>query len=214
MADFAAFTPEAARELLSFMRQMKAMGFALKAGDTTVPNTNATPWYVSNSSGQEIPAYACMQATGTTTIGDRTFITVGQPADVSGAAGGFMFNGPRAIAAGGQGVGHAGPVVKALGDGSTATAGDAWGPAVGQWYIEPKADLTEGGHWFRMIGDDNVATDVVRVLTINNGEVVTVITDLRVDGVTVQKKTRDVIVIPTAAESGWTTWHTGESCPT
>ena len=88
MADFAAFTPEAARELLSFMRQMKAMGFALKAGETTVPNTNATPWYVSNSTGQEKSTYTCMQAIGTTKIGDRTFITVGQRADVTGADGG------------------------------------------------------------------------------------------------------------------------------
>lgn len=214
MADFAAFTPELARELVAFMRQMKAMGFALKAGNTVQANNTPTPWYVKNNSGEEIPAYACMQATGTEDVGGRTFIAVGKPANVDGSTGGYLFNGPRAIEADGFGVGHPGPIVTALTDGSTVTAGDEWGPASGQWYIETKADLTEGGHWFRAIGADSVATDTARIFTINNGEVITVVTDLRVDGVTVQKKTRDVICIPTGAESDWTTWHTGESCPT
>lgn len=44
------------------------------------------------------------------------------------------------------------------------------------------------------------------------GEAVTVVTDVRVNGLELQKKTRQVWVIKADAESAWTTWHTGTQC--
>jgi hypothetical protein len=44
-------------------------------------------------------------------------------------------------------------------------------------------------------------------------EAQTVVTDFRVNGNTLQIKTRSVRVIPAGAESGWTTKHTGTTCP-
>ena len=47
----------------------------------------------------------------------------------------------------------------------------------------------------------------------SRGEVQQVVTDFRVTGVTLQIKTRDILVFPDGAESGWTTIHTGTTCP-
>ena len=44
------------------------------------------------------------------------------------------------------------------------------------------------------------------------GVAVTVVTDVRVSGLELQKKTRQVWVIKADAESAWTTWHTGTQC--
>lgn len=38
------------------------------------------------------------------------------------------------------------------------------------------------------------------------------VTDVQVSGVELQKKTREEYVMASGAESGWTTWHTGEAC--
>jgi len=40
----------------------------------------------------------------------------------------------------------------------------------------------------------------------------TVISDLRVDGLTLQKKTKTEYTLELPAESDWTTWHTGDDC--
>lgn len=133
-------------------------------GAGNLPQLNQALIYVHNVSGEEIPAYACMQATGTEVIGDRTYIQVDQPADSNGDAGGFLFNGSRAIGVDGNGIGFPGPHVKALGDGSTATAGDRWAPTASQWTIAPDAD-----GFLICAGDDDVETDVVRVISIGGG---------------------------------------------
>lgn len=41
----------------------------------------------------------------------------------------------------------------------------------------------------------------------------TVITDYRINGLTLQKKTRTITIIAAEAESAWTTVHTGTTCP-
>ena len=44
------------------------------------------------------------------------------------------------------------------------------------------------------------------------GIVETVLTDFRVNGVTLQVKTRDIVVAAASTESAWTTRHTGTAC--
>jgi hypothetical protein len=51
------------------------------------------------------------------------------------------------------------------------------------------------------------------VTDISSVEVQTVVTAFQVTGVTLQIKTRDIIVIPDGDESAWTTVHTGTECP-
>ena len=144
------------RQLLADMQLIKSI--VLGNQNTQQPQLGPAPIYVTNVSGEEIPAYACMQCTGTAVIGNRTYIQVDQPADSTGEAGGFLFNSPRAIAIDANGIGFAGPHVKALGDGSVATAGDKWGPVASAWTVADDADGI-----FVVIGDDDVATNVVRL---------------------------------------------------
>jgi hypothetical protein len=144
------------RQLLADMQLIKSI--VLGNQNTQQPQLGPAPIYVTNVSGEEIPAYACMQCTGTEVIGNRTYIQVDQPADSTGEAGGFLFNSPRAIAIDANGIGFAGPHVKALGDGSVATAGDKWGPVASAWTVADDADGI-----FVVIGDDDVATNVVRL---------------------------------------------------
>lgn len=42
---------------------------------------------------------------------------------------------------------------------------------------------------------------------------VEVVTDVRVSGTEFQKKTRSIYVLSAGAESAWTVWHTGSTCP-
>lgn len=155
VADYGFFTPQTASKILTRLATLESAVFG--GGSSVVPQLGPPAIYVHNVSGEEIPAYACMQCTGTEVIGNRTYIQVNKPADSTGEAGGFLFNSPRAIAIDGNGVGFAGPHVKALGDGSAATAGDRWAPVASNWEI---ADSTSG--FLICIGDDSVATDVVR----------------------------------------------------
>lgn len=143
------------RQLMADVQLIKTAVFG--SGAANVPQLGVPNIYVHNVSGEEIPAYACMQCTGTEVIGSRTYIQVDQPADATGEAGGFLFNGPRAIAIDANGVAFAGPHVRALGDGTTATAGDRWAPTASAWTITK----TNTG-FLICVGDDDVATNVVR----------------------------------------------------
>ena len=194
------------RQLLADMQLIKSI--VLGNQNTQQPQLGPASIYVTNVSGEEIPAYACMQCTGTEVIGNRTYIQVDQPADSTGEAGGFLFNSPRAIAIDANGIGFAGPHVRALGDGSTATAGERWAPVASSWAV---ADDVDG--IFTVIGNDDVATNVVRMFSHHAPTVVqTYVTDIRVSGTTLQYKTRDAYIFPASDETDWTTWHTGEDC--
>ena len=196
------------RQLLADMQLLKSI--VLGSQNTQQPQIGTAPIYVTNVSGEEIPAYACMQCTGTETIGNRTYVQVDQPADSDGAAGGFLFNSPRAIPIDGNGVAFAGPHVKALGDGSTATAGGRWAPQASNWAVGDDVDGI-----FMCIGNDDVATNIVRLFCHQAPTVTqTYVTDIRVNGTTLQYKTRDAFIFPASDETNWTTWHTGEDCTT
>lgn len=208
MTELGAYSPETAREILDAFRRLKASGLLDKARPAEPLRPIPAPIWVENVSGEEIPAYACMQATGTSTSGDRTYIEVNKPADTDGSGGGFLFNGAAPIAIGKRGVGHAGPHVRAIGDGGTCTAGDRWAPQASSWQVTAATDGI-----FTAIGDDGIATNVVRLLVYTPPTLVQqVVTDLRVDSTNLQYKTRDVLIFPDGDESAWATWHAGEDC--
>jgi hypothetical protein len=102
-----------------------------------------------------IPAYACLQTTGTVEDGGQNFITVDQPVDTTGEAGAYLFNGLEEIEIGGFGIVHDGPLCRMLKTG-TLTSGDKCQPVVGEWYIE------EGGDLITVVGGDDIETDIVR----------------------------------------------------
>lgn len=152
------YSPETAKMVLEVVRYLQAAGYVTRDGQRGKIQV-ATPayLYVKNDSGEEIPAHACMQATGTVEEGGQNYVKVDKPADSTGLAGAFIFNGPDAIEIAGYGIAFSGPIVRALGDGSSVTSGAKWQPASGSWEIAP------GGTMATAIGADDIATDVLRL---------------------------------------------------
>lgn len=186
------FSPETQRYILEQVRLVPQLLAKISMLERTL--ANSTPFLVHNDSGEEIPAYACMQVTGTEEIGNQNYLVVNKPADDTGEAGWFVFNGPRAIAADEEGVIQKGPVYRGFKNSGTPAAGEIWGPTSGQWY------LSTDGSLFRVFGADDVADDVFRVASnVGSG-----IIDLRLSGNDLQY---------TFDGSNWTTWHTADTCP-
>lgn len=158
------FTAQTAREMLQAFRTLQASGL-LRPGvvESLIrggPLMTTTPVYVTNVSGETIPAYACMQVTGTAEIGDQNYLQVSKPADTDGTAGAFVFNGPREIPSTEQGVAQYSyaRIVRAYKNTGTVTAGDKWQPVSGQWYIEQ-----DDNGQFTACGEDDVDTNVLKV---------------------------------------------------
>jgi hypothetical protein len=158
--EIAYFSKDNAKIILEVVRYLRANGFIMKpptgAGQFIPP---AAPIYVRNDSGVAVPPFACLQATGTVEVGGQNYITVDQPADTTGEAGAYLFNGQEEIAASGDqryGIAHDGPLCRMLTNGAAMTGGDKARPVVNQWYIEL------GGELFTIVGDDDIAADVVR----------------------------------------------------
>lgn len=161
MADEAAiFSAETARQILDTFRRVQASGLIgpsrVESLVKQVPTLHATPIYVDNISGETIPAYGCMHVAGTSEIGGQNFIEVDKPS--GSLTGAFLFNGPREIPADEQGVAQSSRVVRAVKTSGTATAGDRWAPVISAWTISTSATGP-----FIMAGDDDIATNVVRI---------------------------------------------------
>ena len=199
--DFAAFTTDDARMILRVCRQVQASGLlenGRRRGIGPILDTIEPYHVVRNTSGEAIPSFGCMQMVGTSEIGGRNYLDVDQPADSDGTAGGFLFNGPNEIEIGGNGIGFAGPVVRALSDGTAASAGQLWSPQATSWQIAPNASGL-----FRASGPDDIASNVIRVQVVGGGgsgfSVADTTSSITAGGAstvgsgTVQKKKRDAL---------------------
>lgn len=141
------------------LRHVEQNGLWKPAPKPGLPNnTLPPPAYFHNDSGEEIPPYACMQVTGTEEIGGQNYLVVDQPADVDGTAGGYIFNGPTAVADDDEGKYQSAQVVRGYKNTGTVTGGDKWSPVVGEWYIAQ----VDGGP-FICCGADDVDDDVLKV---------------------------------------------------
>lgn len=159
MASFNVFDDRTTQTLLQIARLYQRNGFfAGNMQRTAGLVTEQEPLYLHNVSGEAIPAYACVQVTGTEEIGDINYLQVDKPADVTGDAGGFVFNSPEEIEIDGNGIAQLGNVVRAFKDTGTVTAGDRWQPVANQWYIEQ-----DDAGIFTACGEDDVDTDVLRI---------------------------------------------------
>lgn len=155
--ELAGFSPQNAKIILDVVRYLRANGFIVpqpSRGSQFVPP--AAPIYVRNDSGVAVPPFACMQTTGTVEDSGQNYITIDQPADATGTAGAYLFNGQEEIEIGGYGIAHDGPLCRMLTDGTALSSGDKCQPTVGEWYIELGGDL------ITIVGDDDIETDVVR----------------------------------------------------
>ena len=92
------------------------------------------------------------------------------------------------------------------------------------WADDPLADTSDTitvYDWFLGTGESIASGKQVKVewicgkwyVTFWEIETQSVITDFQVTGQTLQVKTRDISILPKGAESGWTTKHTGTTCP-
>jgi hypothetical protein len=200
MSGMNVFDDATARDLIELVRHKRTHGMWPSAGNSS-GRTLVEPLliYVSNDSGETIPAYGCMQVTGSIEIGSQNYLVVDKPADTDGASGWYLFNSAREIEIGGQGVAQNATVVRAFKNTGTVTAGDEWRPTVNQWY------LTVGGGSFIAAGSDDVAANVFKVFTGGGGGDPNPDISLRINGLNFQ--------INYNRGAGWETWATGEECP-
>ena len=150
-------SPENMRLILDVVKYLKASGFVIPAGrhnSQFVPPD--APIYIRNDTGEEIPAFACVQCTGTVEAGGQNYVTVDKPADITGASGEYLFNGIAPIETSGYGIAYDGPLVRMLTDGSSIVCGDSWQPQVASFEVTP------GGSMFSAVGADDIETDVMR----------------------------------------------------
>ena len=158
------YSPSTAKIVLDVVRYLRANGFIVDRGRGGAFNPPTAPIHVKNTSGEEVPAYACMQAIGTTEKGGQNYVDIDKPADIDGTSGWYLFNGPAPIEIDGFGVAFDGPFVRVLTDGSTITAGDKWQPMVNDWTVEP------GGAMIIATGPDDIAQDVMRGFVASAGD--------------------------------------------
>lgn len=182
---------EAARKvtaLESHVRRLEQELAALRQSRHT-----QTPIYLKNAEASTaIPPYACVQITGTTEDGGQNYLNAKKPADNTGAAGFFLFNGHTEIEDDGFGTAQHGPIYRAFKNSGTITAGEMWRPTASQWYLSQ-----DDAGMFQVAGADDIDDDVLKVKGLQ-------ITDLRLSGNNLQL---------TFNGTDWHTWHTASTCP-
>lgn len=165
MTRIGAYTPETARMIHEVVSYLKNSGFVVQRpgrdGQFVPP---PAPIYVRNDTGEEIPPFGCVQTDGTAEDGGQNYVKVVKPADVTGAAGWYLFNGIAPIEIGGYGVAHDGPLVRMLTDGSAVTNGAKWAPVVSAFTVAPAA-----GGIFTAVGADDIEPNVMRGFSSQGG---------------------------------------------
>jgi hypothetical protein len=112
-----------------------------------------------NDSGHEIPPYGCFQVTDTEEIGNSNYLLAGRPILWTGAVvGPFFFNSPRAVPDGEYGNCQAGPVYRAISDGTSLTVGTRIGPVDASFEVGK-------GCLYSYLGDDDVVADCIRIVS-------------------------------------------------
>ncbi len=167
MADeeFGVFSVADARSILAAYRRLVAAGIidaAEEKGDgrnRLSVGKGPTPIYVRNDSGVIIPPYGLMQPTNTVdVVRSQNYIIVKRPIDATLMRSPLLINSPREIEVGGYGIAQSGPVYRLLHDaGATYVAGDRLGAKTATF-------TATYGALFAVLGADDVATNVVRVM--------------------------------------------------
>lgn len=153
MDSIGVFTPEQARLLWQdYQTRQQLNPVVSKNYPQRRQNDEVSPHrvFVSNESGETIPAYGCLQITGTTVVAGRTALTVNKPSDTSSE---YVFNSQFEIESGGTGWAYRYGIVVMLGTAPTS-AGQSYSPQLGSWEIE-----SDDNGPFVVFGEHNAASN-------------------------------------------------------
>jgi hypothetical protein len=87
------YDPPTADRILKAVQWLERSGFM--SGKGFKPQFNPPtprPIHIKNLTGEIVPMFGCVQATGTSMMNDQCFLEVKKPADTDGTAGPFFFN--------------------------------------------------------------------------------------------------------------------------
>ena len=163
----AAFSPETARDIIAEIERLRLGNFETQRGSKKPIQPPTNYIYVRNDSGEAIPAFACMQATGTVEYGGQNYVTVDKPADGDTTSGGYLFNFDREIGtddADKYGIATAGPFFKVKSSSPSSAAGTRYAPQSGSWSV---AEDTSG--LICIAGPDDIGGDVMRAFLYGAG---------------------------------------------
>lgn len=156
MNDIGVFTPEQARTLWQDYQRRQQTNPHIQNNypqRRQIDEVSPHRVFVSNTSGEVIPAYACMEITGTVTVGARTALTVRKPTMITSE---YVFNSQFSIGIGEYGWAYRYGVVVMLGNGTSPTAANVeYTPVVSSWTI------AEGSGPFVVFGTDVDATNAL-----------------------------------------------------
>lgn len=163
MTDLTQLGERELKELAAIIRHYRRAGLWGTLAPTTPTEVERDGIRVKNIETETAPPYACMQIDGMVSEGPaddkRRYVRVRKP---TGPTGVYLFNGPQPIESSrGYGVGYAGPMVRAYKNSGTVAIGDRWAPTPGEWYLSK----VDGGP-FAVIGDDDISTNVFRLLIV------------------------------------------------
>jgi hypothetical protein len=133
----------------------------IKAPRTPSHPQNAVKHHFVNRSGETVPAYGCIQVTGTEEIGGQNYLVGEKPADSNGTAGWYVFNSHCVVEDGDRGTCNDGVLVRALSEGSL-NAGDKVSPKADSWYVE-------SGSLFPVAGPDDIKQDCYKIFVTGGG---------------------------------------------
>jgi hypothetical protein len=154
MTDIAVFTQQQAREVWDTIKLLRSSGVLRNLSSFARPDDPGIHHvWIKNTSGEEIPAFACMQIDGTSVVGALTYVDVVKPTKTDGN---YIFNHDNAIASGGYGMALPWGVIRMLGT-AAAVENRNYGATVGAWTIQQ-----EPSGPFVVYGDDNTLTNVHR----------------------------------------------------
>lgn len=141
-------------ELADIIRYYRKNGLWAGQGGASASAFDKAGILVKNTETNVIPAYGCMEVTGTVDESGQSYVTVKRPTSAGTL---FLFNGHYEIEASGYGEAQRGDLLRVYKSTGTLTLGNRWRPTSGQYY------LTKGIGHYVVYGADDIGTDVFRV---------------------------------------------------
>lgn len=120
--------------------------------------TPANSIYFRNDSAFTVPPYGLMQITDTVDVtGSFNYVTTKRPIDATLMRCPLLINGPREVLTNEYGLAQSGPVFRMLHNGTAYAPGDRLGSLTATF-------TATYGSLYAVLGDDDVATNIVRVI--------------------------------------------------
>jgi hypothetical protein len=156
------FTPEQAREVWETIKQLRSSGLLKnkkRKPENDDPGLHQVRVY--NSSGEEVPAFACMQIVDTEIIDEVTYLKIDKPDSTDGS---YIFNNAATIEIDGRGIGYTWGIVRMLGSGAAVPL-SGYSATVGSWEISP-----DDSGPFVVYGDDAAGEGIFKGRILASGK--------------------------------------------